>query len=228
MYKKFFKRFLDIVCSFTALVLFWWVLAIVALLVRIKLGAPVIFKQDRPGKNGKIFKLYKFRSMSDARDENGNLLPDAQRLTKFGKLLRATSLDELPEIWNILKGDMSIVGPRPWAVKYLPYFTAEENRRHDVRPGLTGLAQVNGRTAAGWDERLKYDITYVDHLTLWMDLKVLFLTVKKVFSRSDIVEAGCQGNFDDFRKKQWADGVVEKPAGFDEDPEKKKEEAFNG
>jgi len=208
--------------------LFWWVLAIVALLVRIKLGAPVIFKQDRPGKNGKIFKLYKFRSMSDARDENGNLLPDAQRLTKFGKLLRATSLDELPEIWNILKGDMSIVGPRPWAVKYLPYFTAEENRRHDVRPGLTGLAQVNGRTAAGWDERLKYDITYVDHLTLWMDLKVLFLTVKKVFSRSDIVEAGCQGNFDDFRKKQWADGVVEKPAGFDEDPEKKKEEAFNG
>ena len=211
MYKKFFKRFLDIVCSFTALVLFWWVLAIVALLVRIKLGAPVIFKQDRPGKNGKIFKLYKFRSMSDARDENGNLLPDAQRLTKFGKLLRATSLDELPEIWNILKGDMSIVGPRPWAVKYLPYFTAEENRRHDVRPGLTGLAQVNGRTAAGWDERLRYDITYADNLSLWMDIKVLFLTVKKVLSRSDVVAAEKQGNFDAYRRKQWEDGTVPMP-----------------
>lgn len=228
MYKKFFKRLFDIFFSLLFLVMFWWVLAIVAILVRAKLGAPVIFKQDRPGKDGKIFKLYKFRSMSNAKDENGNLLPDAQRLTKFGKLLRATSLDELPEIWNILKGDMSFVGPRPWAVKYLPYFTEEENRRHDVRPGLTGLAQVNGRTAANWDERLKYDITYVDGLSLWMDIKVLFLTVKKVFSRSDIVEAGCQGNFDDFRRKQWADGVVEEPADFVEDIECKVEEVVNG
>ena len=228
MYKHFFKRFFDILFSLIILALFWWVLAIVAIFVRVKLGAPVIFKQERPGKNGKIFKLYKFRSMSNAKDENGKLLPDAQRLTKFGKLLRATSLDELPEIWNILKGDMSIVGPRPWAVRYLPYFTEEENRRHEVRPGLTGLAQVHGRTAASWDERLKYDITYVDKLSLWMDIKVLFLTVKKVFSRSDIVEAGCQGNFDDFRRKQWADGTVEKPANFSDDAEKITEEALHG
>ena len=222
MYKRFLKRFLDIVCSLVALLLFWWVLAIVAILVRIKLGAPVIFKQERPGKNGKIFKLYKFRSMSDARDENGELLPDAQRLTKFGKLLRATSLDELPEIWNILKGDMSIVGPRPWAVRYLPYFTEEENRRHEVRPGLTGLAQVHGRTAASWDERLKYDITYVDKLSLWMDIKVLFLTVKKVLCRSDVVAAEKQGNFDAYRRKQWEDGTVPVPESMKEELESQK------
>lgn len=211
MYKHFFKRFFDIFFSLIILLLFWWVLAIVAILVRTKLGSPVIFKQERPGKDGKIFKLYKFRSMSNATDENGKMLPDAQRLTKFGKLLRATSLDELPEIWNIFKGDMSFVGPRPWSVRYLPYFTEEENRRHEVRPGLTGLAQVNGRTAANWDERLKYDITYVDHLTLWMDIKVIFLTVKKVLCRSDVVAAEKQGNFDAYRKKQWEDGVVPIP-----------------
>lgn len=211
MYKNSIKRCLDIFCAVVFIAVFWWLFVILAILVRVKLGAPVIFQQERPGRNGKIFKLYKFRSMSDARDEKGNLLPDAQRLTGFGKLLRASSLDELPEIWNILKGDMSFVGPRPWAVSYLKYFTPEENRRHLVRPGLTGLAQVNGRTAAGWEERLKYDITYVDEVSLGLDIKVLFLTVKKVFSRSDIVEAGCQGNFDDFRKKQWDDGVLEKP-----------------
>lgn len=215
MYKKFVKRLLDIICAATALILFWWVYAIVALLIRIKLGSPVIFKQDRPGKDEKIFKLYKFRSMSDARDENGKLLPDAKRLTRFGKILRASSLDELPEVWNILKGDMSIVGPRPWTVYYLKFFTPEEHRRHQVRPGLTGLAQVNGRTAASWDERLKYDIEYVDNHSFLMDIKILFLTVKKVFCRSDIVEAGCQGDFDAYRKRQWEEGTVQKPADFE-------------
>ena len=211
MYKKFFKRFLDILFSLLFFLLFWWVYLVLAIIIRIKLGSPIIFKQERPGKDGKIFKLYKFRSMSDARDENGNLLPDSKRLTKFGKLLRASSLDELPEIWNILKGDMSFVGPRPWAVKYLAYFTPEENRRHEVRPGLTGLAQVNGRTASSWDERLKYDIEYVNKVTLFEDIKIIFKTVQKVFLKSDIVEAGCQGNFDDFRKKQWEDGLMEMP-----------------
>lgn len=211
MYKKFFKRFLDILFSLLFFLLFWWVYLVLAIIIRIKLGSPIIFKQERPGKDGKIFKLYKFRSMSDARDENGNLLPDSKRLTKFGKLLRASSLDELPEIWNILKGDMSFVGPRPWAVKYLTYFTPEENRRHEVRPGLTGLAQVNGRTASSWDERLKYDIEYVNKVTLFEDIKIIFKTVQKVFLKSDIVEAGCQGNFDDFRKKQWEDGLMEMP-----------------
>ena len=211
MYKRFFKRLLDIVCSSLFIIAFWWVLAIIAIVVRINLGAPVIFKQDRPGKDGKIFKLYKFRSMSDARDENGQLLPDAQRLTKFGRLLRSTSLDELPEIWNILKGDMSFVGPRPWTVHYLKFFTPEENRRHEVRPGLTGLAQVNGRTAADWGERLKYDVTYVDNLTFGMDIKILLLTVKKVFCRSDVADASVQGDFDAFRMKQWEEGVVDRP-----------------
>lgn len=221
MYKKFFKRFLDIIFSLMFLFFFWWLYAILAIVIRIKLGSPVIFKQDRPGKDGKIFKLYKFRSMSNACDENGELLPDSQRLTKFGRILRASSLDELPEIWNILKGDMSFVGPRPWAVKYLKYFTEEENRRHDVRPGLTGLAQVNGRTASNWDERLKYDIIYVNKVTLWHDIKILFLTVKKVFSKSDIVEAGCQGNFDDFRKKQWEKGIIETPDWYKSETKEK-------
>lgn len=214
MYKKCIKRCFDIIGALTIIIFFWWVFAIIAILVRINLGSPVIFKQDRPGLGGKVFKLYKFRSMLDARDENGELLPDAKRMTKFGKLLRASSMDELPEVWNILKGDMSFVGPRPWTVHYLKFFTEEEHRRHEVRPGLTGLAQVNGRTAANWDERLKYDITYVNNLSLWMDIKVLFMTVKKVFSRADIVEAGCQGNFDDFRKKQWDEGIVEKPSWY--------------
>ncbi|MBQ7045968.1 MAG: sugar transferase [Clostridia bacterium] len=214
MYRNFFKRFFDVLLCSLALLVLWPILAIIAILVKIKLGSPVIFKQDRPGKDGKIFKLYKFRTMTNAKDKDGNLLPSKERLTKFGKILRATSLDELPELINIIKGDMSIVGPRPWAVKYLKYFTEQEFRRHCVRPGLTGWAQVNGRTAANWDERIKYDIEYVDNLSLLMDIKVIFLTVKGVFCRSDIVEAGSQGNFDVYRRKQWEDGVVEKPADF--------------
>lgn len=223
IYNRFVKRLIDIVCALAALIVFGWLYILLAILVRTKLGSPVIFRQDRPGRidpdTGKetIFKLYKFRSMSDARDETGKLLPDAQRLTQFGRFLRATSLDELPEVWNILKGDMSIIGPRPWAVQYLPYFTPEEHRRHLVRPGLSGWAQVNGRTASGWDQRLRYDLEYVDSVSLGFDLKVIFLTVKKVIARSDVVvTAEEQGNFDDYRKKQWEEGTVPRPSGFEE------------
>ena len=211
MYQKYIKRILDIIFSLLALIVFGWLYIILFILVRVKLGSPAIFKQKRPGKDEKIFELYKFRSMTNTKDENGKLLPDAQRLTKFGRILRSTSLDELPEAWNILKGDMSIVGPRPWAVSYLRYFTPEEHRRHEVRPGLTGLAQVHGRTASNWDERLKYDINYVDHVTFFTDLKIILLTIKKVLVREGIVGAEEQGNFYDYRKKQWAEGIVEKP-----------------
>lgn len=207
-YNRFIKRILDIICALLAMIVFCWLYAIVALLVRIKLGSPVVFKQQRPGminkKTGKekLFNLYKFRSMSNARDENGELLPDAQRLTKFGRILRATSLDELPEAWNILKGDMSVIGPRPLAVQYLPYYNDEERRRHTVRPGLSGWAQVNGRTAVNWEQRFKYDVEYVDNVSFLFDVKVVLETVKKVLKRSDIVEAGCQGDFDKYRIRQ--------------------------
>lgn len=211
MYQRVFKRILDIVCAALFLTLFCWLYLVLALLVRIKLGSPVIFRQERPGKNEKIFKLYKFRSMTDERDEQGRLLPDAERLPRFGQILRATSLDELPEMWNILKGDMSIVGPRPWATAYLDYFTPEEHTRHSVRPGLTGWAQVNGRTAANWDERLRYDIDYVNHVTFMNDVKIVLLTVKKVFKKEGIVGAEEQGNFYDYRRKQWEDGTVPRP-----------------
>lgn len=204
MYKKFVKRFLDIIISLTALIVLSPVLLIVAILVRIKLGSPVIFKQDRPGKDGKIFKLYKFRSMSDKKDENGKLLPDAERLTKFGKILRATSLDELPELVNILKGEMSLIGPRPLAVSYLPYYNEKEKHRHDVRPGLTGLAQINGRNALNWEERFAYDIEYVENITFINDLKILFKTVYKVFKRDGVVTRGTGKtiDFDEYRKAQ--------------------------
>lgn len=202
IYEAFFKRLLDLVCGISALIVFWWLYLIVALAVRVKLGSPVLFKQERPGLNGKIFKLYKFRSMSDERDEKGELRPDSERLTKFGKMLRATSLDELPEAFNIIKGEMSVVGPRPLAVEYLPYYTEEEMRRHSVRPGLSGWAQVNGRTAASWEQRFKYDIEYVDNITFLFDLKIIAETIKKVVKRSDIVEAGSQGDFDKYRIKQ--------------------------
>jgi len=180
MYQNCIKRVLDLICAASAMPVFSWLYVILAILVRVKLGSPVIFKQKRPGKDEKIFELCKFRSMSNAKDKNGNLLPDAQRLTRFGRILRSTSLDELPEAWNILKGDMSVVGPRPWAVSYLKYFTPEEHRRHEVRPGLTGSAQVHGRTAANWDERLKYDLEYVDHVTFFNDLKIHRFNCKKV------------------------------------------------
>lgn len=186
VYEKYIKRLLDIVCSLAALCVFWWLLVILAILVRVKLGSPVFFKQARPGKDEKVFYLYKFRTMTDERDENGNLLPDDDRLTKFGRMLRSTSLDELPEIFNILKGDMSLIGPRPLLVEYLPYYTEEEKHRHDVRPGLSGLAQVNGRNAIDWDTKLAYDVEYVSNITFVKDVKILFQTVLKVVKRSDI------------------------------------------
>ena len=179
MYKNHIKRILDIFLSLCGILILSPVYLILWVLVRRKLGKPALFTQERPGRNEKIFRLYKFRSMTDERDENGLLLPDEVRLTRFGKILRSTSLDELPELWNILKGDMSLIGPRPLLVRYLPYYTKDERRRHDVRPGLTGLAQVNGRNALGWEARFAYDLEYVDHLSLGMDLKILFLTAAK-------------------------------------------------
>ena len=185
-YEKYVKRGLDVILAGGALVVLSPVLAVTAVLVRTKLGSPVIFHQDRPGKDGKIFRLYKFRSMTDEKDENGNLLPDEVRLTAFGKKLRATSLDELPELWNILKGDMSVVGPRPLLVSYLPYYTEEERHRHDVRPGLTGWAQVNGRNNLTWEQKFAFDLEYVKNISLLWDIKTVVATVGKVFSRADI------------------------------------------
>ena len=186
MYRRFFKRFFDIVLSACALLVLWPVMLVVAVLVRVKLGGPVIFCQQRPGKNERIFKMYKFRSMTDERDEDGNLLPDEIRLTRFGRILRSTSLDELPELWNIFKGDMSIVGPRPLLVKYLPLYNDEQRHRHDVRPGLTGLAQVNGRNAISWEEKFGLDVLYTRNVTLLGDLKILFGTVRAVVKREGI------------------------------------------
>ncbi len=185
-YEKYIKRLLDFTLSFLALIILSPVLLVTALLVRIKLGSPIIFHQERPGKSEKIFRLYKFRSMTDECDENGNLLPDDERLTRFGRTLRSTSLDELPELWNILRGDMSIVGPRPLLVKYLPLYNEEQRHRHDVRPGLTGWAQANGRNAISWEEKFKLDVWYVQHVSFWVDVKVIFMTVKKVFCRDGI------------------------------------------
>jgi len=188
MYKRFVKRLLDIVLSGAALVILSPVIAILALLVRIKLGSPVIFKQERPGYQTKIFTLKKFRTMTDERDEQGNLLPDAKRLTGFGRLLRRTSLDELPELWNIFCGDMSLIGPRPLLVSYLPYYTEREQLRHTVRPGLTGLAQVSGRNFLEWDKRLEKDAEYVENLSFGLDAKIFFATIKAVFVHDDIAE----------------------------------------
>ena len=185
-YEKYFKRVLDVFCGLAALLVFWWLYIIVAVLVRIKLGRPVLFKQERPGKNEEIFKLYKFRSMTDARDEDGNLLPDEVRLTKFGRALRATSLDELPEVFNILKGEMSLVGPRPLTIQYLPYYSEEERHRHDVRPGLSGLAQVNGRNFIDWDHRLAFDVQYVKKITFIGDLRIILQTALKFVKKEDI------------------------------------------
>ena len=186
MYRKYFKRPFDIICSLLALIVLSPVLLITAILVRIKLGSPVLFKQKRPGLNEKIFTLYKFRTMTDQKDEQGNLLPDKIRLTKFGKMLRSTSLDELPELWNILKGDMSVVGPRPLLEKYIPLYTAEQRKRHHVRPGLTGLAQVNGRNALSWEKKFMMDIQYIQRITFLGDLKLIFITLGKVFRRHGI------------------------------------------
>ena len=186
IYQNYIKRLLDFVLALLALIILSPVFLIVAILVRIKLGSPIIFKQERPGLHEKIFRMYKFRTMTDARDENGELLPDDVRLTKFGKILRSTSLDELPELWNILKGDMSIVGPRPLLVKYLPLYSEEQRHRHDVKPGFTGLAQVNGRNSISWDEKFKWDIKYVDDVSFLQDFKIILNTVKVVFKRDGI------------------------------------------
>lgn len=202
MYQKYGKRFLDIVISLAVLVILSPVLLVVAALVRVKLGSPVLFCQKRPGRGEKIFRLYKFRTMTDERDEQGNLLPDQDRLTGFGRFLRASSLDELPEFFNILKGDMSFIGPRPLLVRYLPYYKPEERARHSVRPGLTGLAQVNGRNALNWEARFAYDLQYVEKCSLGLDLSILFQTVGKVFQRADVLSGAQQTvpDLDEYRK----------------------------
>lgn len=186
LYRKYVKRPMDFVLALIAIIVLSPVLLVVAVLVRTKLGSPVIFKQDRPGLNEKIFTMYKFRSMTDKRDESGELLPDSVRLTRFGRLLRATSLDELPELFNILKGDMSIVGPRPLLVQYLELYTNHQKRRHDVRPGLSGLAQVNGRNAISWEEKFNLDVEYVDSISFIGDIKIILGTVKKVIVKEGI------------------------------------------
>ena len=186
LYERFIKRPLDIIISLLVIILFFWLYLILAVLVRIKLGSPVIFKQDRPGKDERIFKLYKFRTMTDAKDADGKLLPDSERLTRFGKALRATSLDELPEMFNILKGDMSLIGPRPLLVRYLPLYNDEQRHRHDVRPGLTGYAQAHGRNALSWEDRFAMDVWYTNHLTFITDVKIIRDTVRIILRRDGI------------------------------------------
>lgn len=190
MYDRVVKRCLDLILSAVALAVLSPVYLVLAVLVRVKLGSPVLFSQERPGRHGKIFRMYKFRSMTDKRDAEGNLLPDEYRMTRFGTVLRATSLDELPELWNIFKGDMSIVGPRPLLVRYLPRYNARQRRRHDVRPGLTGWAQVNGRNAISWEQKFEYDVEYVEKESFLFDVKIILMTVGKVLRRSGISQEG--------------------------------------
>ena len=205
MYKIFFKRFLDIIISSIFILCFWWLYIIIAILVKLKLGSPILFKQDRPGQNETIFKMYKFRTMTDAKDGLGILLPDSERLTSFGKFLRSTSLDEIPELWNVLKGEMSLVGPRPLMPKYLAYYTEEEKKRHNVRPGVTGWAQVNGRNSLTWEDKFRYDLEYVNSVSFWFDLKIVFITIKKVFKRQDISDFSDENkeiDFDEYRRME--------------------------
>lgn len=225
MYKYFFKRLLDIILSGLALIILSPILVIVAVLVRVKFGSPVIFKQERPGYKGKIFKMFKFRTMLDSQTRDGrkltdserlecvekgiDILTDEERLPELGRILRAASLDELPELWNIFIGDMSIVGPRPLATIYLPYYSKEEMRRHDVRPGLTGWAQVHGRNSASWDERFKYDLYYVENCSFLLDIKTLFQTVVVVFKREGIGQGEERPeSFSAYRQRQWDEGTV--------------------
>ena len=206
-YELYIKRLMDIVCSLAAIIVFSWLYIIVAVLVRVQLGSPVLFKQPRPGKDEKIFNLYKFRTMTDERNENGELLPDEVRLTKFGKWLRSTSMDELPEALNILKGDMSVIGPRPQLVRDMTFMTAEQRKRHCVRPGLSGLAQTRGRNALSWDGKLATDLEYIEHVTFLGDVKIIFDTVKQVFFKekglenSDIDEVDITDDFGDYLLK---------------------------
>lgn len=204
LYRSVFKRFIDLVLSVIALVALFPVLLIISILVRVKLGTPVFFVQNRPGRDEKIFRLYKFRTMSNQTDENGQLLPDHERLTAFGRRLRSLSLDELPELINIIKGDMSIVGPRPLAVQYLPFYNEEERKRHTVLPGLTGLAQVHGRNATTWEERLAYDVEYTKKISLRLDAHIIYETIKVVLKREGIGERGIDSlrDFDEYRQSQ--------------------------
>ncbi len=184
------KRLFDVVVSLAVLLLVWPALLVLIVLIRFKLGSPVFFTQARPGLHGQPFRMVKFRTMTDEKDSAGHLLPDEVRLTRFGRLLRSTSLDELPELWNVLKGEMSLVGPRPLLMEYLPLYSAEQARRHEVRPGITGWAQVNGRNAISWPDKFKLDVWYVNHHSIWLDIKILFLTVKKVLIRDGISADG--------------------------------------
>lgn len=197
-YEKYFKRPIDIVCALLAIIVFSWLYIIITIMVRVKLGSPVIFTQERPGKDEKIFKLYKFRTMTGERDENGELLPDEVRLTKFGAWLRRTSLDELPEAFNILVGNLSIIGPRPLLVKYLDLYSPEQHRRHEVRPGLSGYAQVHGRNAISWEEKFKLDVEYVDHITFLGDLKIIWDTVMVAFVKKDGITSETSVTMEEF------------------------------
>ena len=219
MYAKYFKRIVDILCALAAITVFGWLYILVAVLVRINLGSPVLFCQPRPGKDERIFKLYKFRTMTDERDESGRLLPDEVRLTKFGKFLRSTSLDELPEAFNILKGDMSVIGPRPQLVRDMVFMTPEQRMRHTVRPGLSGLAQVRGRNAISWEGKLATDLEYIENITFWGDVKIVLQTVVKVLKRSDTVREGTVSDMD-FGDWLMMEGKVDQ-----ETYEKKREEA---
>ena len=197
-YQNFWKRVCDLILVLLALLILAPIICLVAILVRVKLGAPILFYQRRPGRYGQPFTILKFRTMTDARDEQGNLLPDAERLTSFGKFLRSTSLDELPELINILRGEMSLVGPRPLLIRYLERYTPEQMRRHEVRPGLTGWAQVNGRNGLSWEQKFALDVWYIDHMSLWFDLTIMALTVWKIFKREGISQAG-QATIEEFR-----------------------------
>lgn len=220
-YEAHVKRTFDVICASMAILVFGWLYLLVALLVRIKLGNPVLFKQPRPGKDEKVFNVYKFRTMTDERDENGNLLPDEVRLTKFGKALRATSLDELPEAFNILKGDMSIVGPRPQLVRDMVFMTDEQRKRHDVRPGLSGLAQVNGRNDIDWEDKLNWDLKYIQKITFLGDIKIILQTVLKAFVKQEGITEGDMATAEDFGDYLLHSGKVSQ-----EEYDQKQEEAL--
>lgn len=200
-YEKYFKRIIDLMCGLAAVIGFSWLYIILIILGTIFMRGNPFFTQERPGKDGKIFKLIKFRTMDNRKDKNGELLPDEIRLNKYGKILRKTSLDEIPEAFNIIKGDMSLIGPRPLLVKYLPYYNAEEKTRHDVRPGLSGLAQVNGRNAISWEDKFKFDVMYVNKITFITDFKILLETIKKAFVKSEGITLNALEDFDEYRKK---------------------------